>query len=210
MRRKLRVVKYGPPFSLSRFFRIFGETDSKIELQLPKQLVPQLEVGTCVFPAELLRAVEPRDACDPTASFAAFGAAPSFVLNVFFALYFLASIYVYISLSRQIRARTSERVRCRRGETRRFGLPEAILAAAVDPVSFAQPLARRFRNPPIQFSARNLLANLLLTVLRGARSSSTFLQFRGFDVSSLGGFFRIRFYPDSEHWRRSCCFRPIH
>jgi len=44
-----RVVKYGPPFSLSRFFRIFGETDSKIELTLPKQLVPQLESGRAYF-----------------------------------------------------------------------------------------------------------------------------------------------------------------
>ncbi len=43
------VVKYGPPFSLSRFLRIFGSTDSKIELQLPKQLVPQLESGRAYF-----------------------------------------------------------------------------------------------------------------------------------------------------------------
>jgi protease IV len=44
-----KIVKYGPPFSLSRFFRIFGETDSKIELKLPKQLVPQLESGRAYF-----------------------------------------------------------------------------------------------------------------------------------------------------------------
>src|SRR5213083_368526 len=44
-----KVVKYGPPFSLSRFFRIFGGADSKIELQLPKQLVPQLESGRAYF-----------------------------------------------------------------------------------------------------------------------------------------------------------------
>src|SRR5438045_7810826 len=44
-----KVVKYGPPFSLSRFFRIFGGADSKIELQLPKQLVPQLEGGRAYF-----------------------------------------------------------------------------------------------------------------------------------------------------------------
>ncbi|HEY4257083.1 MAG TPA: signal peptide peptidase SppA, partial [Candidatus Udaeobacter sp.] len=43
------VVKYGPPFSLSRFLRIFGSTDSKIELQLPKQLIPQLESGRAYF-----------------------------------------------------------------------------------------------------------------------------------------------------------------
>lgn len=44
-----RVVKYAPPFSLSRLFRIFGQSDSKIELQLPKQLQPQLESGRAYF-----------------------------------------------------------------------------------------------------------------------------------------------------------------
>jgi protease-4 len=44
-----KVVKYGPPFSLFRFLRVFGESDSKIELQLPKQLVPQLETGRAYF-----------------------------------------------------------------------------------------------------------------------------------------------------------------
>jgi protease-4 len=44
-----RVVKYGPPFTLSRFLRIFGETESKIEVQLPKQFVPQLESGRAYF-----------------------------------------------------------------------------------------------------------------------------------------------------------------
>ena len=45
------IVKYGPPFSLSRLFRAFGEFDgkSKIELQLPKQLVPQLESGRAYY-----------------------------------------------------------------------------------------------------------------------------------------------------------------
>jgi protease-4 len=44
-----KIVKYGPPFSLSRFLRIFGATDSKIELQLPKQFIPQLESGRAYF-----------------------------------------------------------------------------------------------------------------------------------------------------------------
>jgi protease-4 len=44
-----KVVKYGPPFSLGRFLRMFGQADSKIELQLPKQLVPQLETGRAYF-----------------------------------------------------------------------------------------------------------------------------------------------------------------
>ena len=43
-----KLVKYGPPFSLSRFLRAFGQ-GSAIELQLPRQLVPQLESGRAYF-----------------------------------------------------------------------------------------------------------------------------------------------------------------
>jgi protease-4 len=44
------VVKYGPPFNLFRFFRAFGQVgESKIELELPKQLVPKLESGRAYF-----------------------------------------------------------------------------------------------------------------------------------------------------------------
>jgi protease-4 len=43
------VVKYGPPFSFGRLFRAFGSTENKIELTLPKQLMPQLETGRAYF-----------------------------------------------------------------------------------------------------------------------------------------------------------------
>ena len=44
------IVKYGPPFTLSRFFRALGTSaDPKIELTLPKQLMPQLETGRAYF-----------------------------------------------------------------------------------------------------------------------------------------------------------------
>src|SRR5213082_1567894 len=44
------IVKYGPPFSWSRVFRAFSSTgDSKIELTLPKQFLPQLESGRAYF-----------------------------------------------------------------------------------------------------------------------------------------------------------------
>jgi protease-4 len=44
------IVKYGPPFSFGRLFRAFSSmNDSKIELTLPKQLVPQLETGRAYF-----------------------------------------------------------------------------------------------------------------------------------------------------------------
>jgi protease-4 len=44
------IVRYGPPFSFGRFFRAFGQAnDSKIQLELPKQLIPQLEGGHAYF-----------------------------------------------------------------------------------------------------------------------------------------------------------------
>jgi protease IV len=43
------IVKYGPPFSFGRFLRAFGSADNKIELTLPKQLLPQLETGRAYF-----------------------------------------------------------------------------------------------------------------------------------------------------------------
>ena len=48
--RQATVVKYGPAFSWARFFKAFGSSgESKIELALPKQLVPQLETGRAYF-----------------------------------------------------------------------------------------------------------------------------------------------------------------
>jgi protease IV len=44
------VIKYGPPFSLGRLFRAFGQTrETKLQLELPSQLVPQLESGRAYF-----------------------------------------------------------------------------------------------------------------------------------------------------------------
>jgi protease-4 len=45
-----KVVKYGPPFTLSRFFRALSKAaDSKLEVTLPKQLMPQLESGRAYY-----------------------------------------------------------------------------------------------------------------------------------------------------------------
>ena len=45
-----KVVKYGPPFSLGRFFRAADQSgDNKIELTLPGQLTPQLQSGRAYF-----------------------------------------------------------------------------------------------------------------------------------------------------------------
>jgi protease-4 len=45
-----KMVKYGPPFSLGRVFRMLTKSgDTKIELSLPGQLSPQLESGRAYF-----------------------------------------------------------------------------------------------------------------------------------------------------------------
>lgn len=48
--RDASIVRYGPPISLSRFFRALSEMrQSKLEISLPKQLMPQLETGRAYF-----------------------------------------------------------------------------------------------------------------------------------------------------------------
>ena len=120
--------------------------------------------------------------------FAALGAVPDFALNVLFALYFLASIYVYVSLIWQISVRTSVPA----GESeKRFGLPEAILAAVLVSL-LLRGISASVSRPSAQVDARDLLANLLLTFAL-VLFIVAFLRFRGFDLSSLGGFFKISF-----------------
>ncbi len=120
--------------------------------------------------------------------FAALGAAPNYAVIVFSLLYLLASIYVYISLIRQIGARISAPV----GEpTKRFGLPEAILAAAL--IGFLLlNISSSVSRPATQLGTRNLLANLVFTVAI-VLFIVTFLQLRGFDIGSLAGLFKIGF-----------------
>jgi membrane protease YdiL (CAAX protease family) len=120
--------------------------------------------------------------------FAAFGAAPSFVLNVFFVLYFLASVYVYISLIRQIGARTSEPAG---SPARAFGLPEAILAGTLI-LFLLLNITASVSRPSVEISAHSLFVNLLFTMFV-VLVIVTFLQLRGFDLSSLAGFFKIGF-----------------
>ncbi|HEY9419505.1 MAG TPA: type II CAAX endopeptidase family protein [Candidatus Udaeobacter sp.] len=120
--------------------------------------------------------------------FAALGAATNDVLNVFFLFYILASILVYISLIWQISVRTSVPA----GESeKRFGLPEAILAAVLVSL-LLRGISASVSRPSAQVDARDLLANLLLTFAL-VLFIVAFLRFRGFDLSSLGGFFKISF-----------------
>jgi len=119
---------------------------------------------------------------------AALGAVPNFVFSVLFPLYLLASVYIYVSLVRQISVRRS---RSPNGSTRTFGLPEAVLAAALIFLLLLN-ISASFSNRSVQLNARNLLENLLFTVAL-VLFIAVFLRLRGLDLSSLGGLFRITF-----------------
>jgi len=120
--------------------------------------------------------------------FAAFGAAPSLLPNILFALYCILSVCVYISLIWQISARTAE---SSAEPVKRFGLPEAILAAALVCYLLLAISASASR-PLVQLHTRDLVANLIFTVVI-VLIVVAFLRLRGFNLSTLGGFFRISF-----------------
>jgi CAAX protease family protein len=123
--------------------------------------------------------------------FATFGAAPSVALALLSFLYAIAGICVYVSLIYQI----STRIRAVSGTempARAFGLPEGILAGVLI-FFFLLTISSTVTDPALQFDPRNLLANFLLSAFVVLVIVSL-LQFRGFDVSALGGFFRIAFF----------------
>ena len=122
---------------------------------------------------------------------AASGAAPSLALSLLSALYFIASLCVYVSLIYQI----SARIRIVSGAdapARAFGLPEAVLASVLI-FFFLLTIGSAVPDPALQFHPRNLLANFLLSAFV-VLVIATLLQFRGFDVGALAGFFRINFF----------------
>src|SRR5215813_14871878 len=123
--------------------------------------------------------------------FATFGAAPSLALGLLSALYFIGSLCVYVSLIYQI----SIRIRIASGAdapARIFGLPEAVLASVLI-LFFLLTISSTIPDPSLQFRPRNLLANFLLSAFV-VLVIVTLLQFRGFDLGELAGFFRISFF----------------
>jgi len=120
--------------------------------------------------------------------FAAFGAAASFSSNVLFALYFFASICVYLALIFQISARASP---LGGAPTKSFGLPEAIVAGALI-FLFLRAIGASVSRSSVELNARDLLANLIFTVVM-VLFIATFLKLRGIDLRSAAGFFRLNF-----------------
>lgn len=123
--------------------------------------------------------------------FATFGAVPSLALGLLSFLYAIASLCVYVSLIYQISTRID--IGPEGGAlTRRFGLPEAVLASVLV-FFFLLTITSAVPDPALQFHPRNLLANFLLSAFV-VLVIVTLLQFRGFDVNVLAGFFRISFF----------------
>jgi len=119
------------------------------------------------------------------------GAAPSVALALLSFLYGIAGICVYVSLAYQISTRirnTSEA----EIPARSFGLPEAFLAGVLI-FFFLLTISSTVQDPALQFNPRNLLANFLLSAFV-VLLIATLLQFRGFDVGVLAGFFGISFF----------------
>ena len=123
--------------------------------------------------------------------FAAFGVAPSLALGLLSALYFIASLCVYVSLIYQISTR-SRKASVADVPARAFGLPEAVLASLLI-LFFLMTISSTVPDPSLQFKPRSLLANFLLSAFV-ILVIVTLLQFRGFDVGALAGFFRISFF----------------
>src|SRR5262245_12202331 len=120
-----------------------------------------------------------------------FGAAPGLALGLLWGLYFIGSVCVYVSLIYQI----STRIRSASGvdgPARAFGLPEAILATVLI-FFFLLTISAAVPDPALQFHPRNLLANFILSAFV-VLVIVTLLQFRGFDVGALAGFFRMGFF----------------
>jgi membrane protease YdiL (CAAX protease family) len=123
--------------------------------------------------------------------FLASGAAPSLALKFLSTLYFIGSICVYVSLIYQI----STRIRSASSAdmpVRAFGLPEAALASVLI-FFFLLTISSAASDPALQFHPRNVLANFLLSAFV-VLVIVTLLQFRGFDVGALAGFFRTSFF----------------
>jgi len=102
------------------------------------------------------------------------------------ALFLLASVYIYVSLARQLRARSLE---IPEASIKTFGLGDAILASAVS-AWFILNIAASASQNLTHLRSRDLVANALFSI---GLFIAAFLHFRGRDVHSLGGFSKLSF-----------------
>jgi uncharacterized protein len=103
-------------------------------------------------------------------------------------LFLFASVFIYITLIRQIAART---LPSNTESARTFGRPEAILAAALVSFLLLNVLAGASQSP-LRLSSRDLAANFLFT-LAVVFFVAAFLKLRRLDLNLLGGFSLMSF-----------------
>jgi hypothetical protein len=107
------------------------------------------------------------------------------------ALYLLASIYIYLALVRQISARNEVVA----DETERtFGLPEVFLALVFATLfAYSAVADAPSSTSKMVMGSRELIAHGLLSAAFFVFIAA-FLKLRGFNVSALAGFARVRFW----------------
>ena len=106
------------------------------------------------------------------------------------ALFLVAGIYIYVSLLRQIAARSE--VEGAEGH-KTFGLPEAVLAAALATLFALNAAASSAQAGKLVLRTQDLVANGLISV--GLFLFITaFLKLRGMNVNLLGGFSKLGFW----------------
>ena len=99
-------------------------------------------------------------------------------------LFVLAGFYIYLSLIRQIGARSPAEV----GPTKQFGFPEVVCAVALLTWFLLNLVASILTaNRPMQIGTRDLVLNASVSIGL-LLFLAAFLRFRGFDVNSLAGF----------------------
>lgn len=108
-------------------------------------------------------------------------------------LFLLLSLSIYITVIRQIAAHRSTAQLG--GEVsvppKTFGWPEAVLAAGLISFLVINTLAS-FSRSPVELSSRDLVLNLLFTVIL-VLFIAAFVRIRGLDIISLGGFGKMSF-----------------
>ena len=110
-----------------------------------------------------------------------------FLGNVANALFLLASVYIYVALTRQIAARDEDDD----AATRAFGLPEAILAGALI-LLFSFVAATSSSTEAVNMQTRDIVANFVFEIGLLA-FVAVFLQLRRFNIANLAGLTKITF-----------------
>jgi membrane protease YdiL (CAAX protease family) len=108
--------------------------------------------------------------------------------NLFFVLLLLAGAYIYVALIRQISSRP---LAGPVDAPRTFGVPEAMLAAALTFFLLLGVLAS-LSHPAVELGSRVILENLLF-VFGLVLVIAAFLRLRGFKLSALAGFSKMSF-----------------